>query len=339
VGNRTRTLIATALAVALIAWFLRGADLGDVWNEVRAARPLPILFGALLFVPMMAVRAVRWAHLLRPVGQARVGTAFRTTLIGFAVSNVLPARAGEVLRPYLLAREERLSATSAFASIVVERVLDLVAVLTMLAVFLLSGLREASGPAMGAVRTAAIVATVSIIVILVLLMVLASHPDRLAALMLRATRVLPERVSARLSRLTRTFVQGLGAARAPRVLIMATAWSFVLWALIAWQTWLVTTAFGIQLPATGAFLLQAFGVIGVAVPTPGGVGGYHEAFRLGVTTFFGAPNDAAISAALVLHGINFVPTTLVGGVFMVRAGLNIWNLRAAVQPEEVSIAP
>ena len=73
---------------------------------------------------------------------------------------------------------------------------------------------------------------------------------------------------------------------------MALFWSFPLWLAIAAETWAVTRAFGIDMPFTGTFLLQALLVIGVAVPTPGGVGSYHEAYRFGVTTFFGAPNDA-----------------------------------------------
>ena len=54
-------------------------------------------------------------------------------------------------------------------------------------------------------------------------------------------------------------------------------------------------------PFTGSFLLIALLVVGVAVPTPGAVGGFHEAFRLGATMFFGAPDDAAVGAAIVLH--------------------------------------
>ena len=53
-------------------------------------------------------------------------------------------------------------------------------------------------------------------------------------------------------------------------------------------------------------------VVGVAVPTPGAVGGFHEAFRLGATTFYGAPNDRAVGAAIVLHAVSFVPVTALG---------------------------
>src|SRR5688572_22254406 len=90
-----------------------------------------------LTVLTFVVRAERWKYLLEPLGPTRFRTVFRTTVIGFAASAVLPARAGEVIRPYLLARQEGLSATAAFATIVVERVLDLVAVLLLLLLFLI----------------------------------------------------------------------------------------------------------------------------------------------------------------------------------------------------------
>ena len=81
------------------------------------------------------LRALRWQYLLAPIGPTHFGNAFRTTVIGFAASFLLPARAGEVIRPYLLARKESLSATAAFATIILERLLDLVTVLLLFGVF------------------------------------------------------------------------------------------------------------------------------------------------------------------------------------------------------------
>ena len=68
-------------------------------------------------------------------------------------------------------------------------------------------------------------------------------------------------------------------------------------------------------------------VVGVAVPTPGQVGGFHAAYQFAVTTFFGAPNDSAVGAALVLHAISFGPVTLLGLVFMMREGLTLAGVR------------
>ena len=68
-------------------------------------------------------------------------------------------------------------------------------------------------------------------------------------------------------------------------------------------------------------------VVGVAVPTPGAVGGFHEFYQIGATSFFGAPNDRAVGAAIVLHAISFVPVTVLGIVFMAQEGLSLGRMR------------
>jgi uncharacterized membrane protein YbhN (UPF0104 family) len=111
-------------------------------------------------------------------------------------------------------------------------------------------------------------------------------------------------------------------------LIIAFLWSFPLWITLAAEAWLVTLASGIAMPFTGSFLLQALLVIGVAVPTPGAIGSYHEAYRIGVTTFFGASNDAAVAAAILTHAVSFIPVVLCGLIFMAQDGLSMRRLQA-----------
>ena len=132
-----RTAVIVLLSIGLLALFLRGAHLDVVWTEIRQANAWLIGLSAAVTVLTMVLRALRWQYLLEPIGHARFGPAFRTTTIGFAASAVLPARAGEVIRPYLLARQEGLSATATFATIIIERVLDAVTCVMLLASFVL----------------------------------------------------------------------------------------------------------------------------------------------------------------------------------------------------------
>jgi uncharacterized protein (TIRG00374 family) len=324
-----RTVAVSLLALALVVWLLRHANLGEVWLEIRTADRGLLALGTALFAPMMLIRAVRWRYLMRPIGPVRIRTAWRTTMIGFAASNVLPARVGEVLRPYLLARAEGLNATSAFATIVVERLLDGLALLALLALYLTG----VTGPhpqnaLMATVAASSAVTAAAILALLVLMAVLSAHPERVGRIVHGTERVLPVRMAALLARAAERFSHGLGVARAPRLLVASTVWTFALWLLIAAQTWMVSRAFVIAMSAGGTFLQEALLVIGsIAMPTPGGVGGFHEAYRVGATTFFGAPNDAAIGAAVALHAISFIPTTLIGGFFMLQDGLNVSRLR------------
>jgi uncharacterized protein (TIRG00374 family) len=325
-----RTILVTALAVGLLAVFLRNADLARVWSSMISARPDLLLLSFVMTVAMYLVRAERWQYLLEPLGHTRFWVVFRTTVIGFAASFVLPARAGEVLRPYLLAREERLPATAAFATVIVERMLDLVAVLVLLGVFfafLQSGEAAAAPRLYQAVVLGALAIAPIGVAILLALFIMAGHPERLHALVLKIERVLPERPARAVATFARTFAEGLAVVRRPSRLVFAMAWSMVLWLAIAAQLWLLTHAFGIALPFSGTLLVTAMLVVGVAVPTPGGIGGTHEALRLGVTSFYGADNDAAVGAGIVQHAVNFVPILLLGMWFIARDGLSMTRLR------------
>ncbi|HYB94413.1 MAG TPA: lysylphosphatidylglycerol synthase transmembrane domain-containing protein [Vicinamibacterales bacterium] len=323
--NFIRTVIVIGLAVGLIAVFLRNADLEQVWGSVKAARADYLLLSLLLTVLTFVVRAERWRYLLAPLGKTRFSTVFRTTVIGFGASAVLPARAGEVIRPYLLARRERLSATAAFATILVERILDLVAVLLLLAAFLLlfdPGLERRDSAVFSAIRFGGLVMAPVAIGALLVMFFMAGHPDTLHRWLLKAEAVLPERVTKMLAGAARTFAEGFAVVRQGERLVAALAWSLVVWILIAAGIWTTSLAFGIAMSFTGSWLMLAPLVVGVAVPTPGGVGGFHEAYRIGATAFFGADNNTAVGAAIVLHAISVVPVTIAGLLFMVQDGLN-----------------
>lgn len=324
-----RTAFVTILALALVAWFLRNANIADVWTEVQQARIDLLVLGFIFVMATYWARALRWQHLLEPVGPTRFQTVFRTTVIGFAALAILPARVGDVLRPYLLARREGLATTATFATIVLERVLDLITVLILLAIYVWGFTSGTALPdrLMNPIKVSAALATAVSVVLMAVMWFLATHPDRIGSFAAAAARFLPGRLSERVGQLASTFSGGFAAAREPRALLFAMVWSFPLWLAIAGEAWAVTVAFGIDMPFVGTFLLQSLLVIGVAVPTPGGVGSYHEAYRIGVTTFFGAPNDRAVAAAIVTHAISFVPVVLLGVVFMAQDGLSVRSLK------------
>jgi uncharacterized protein (TIRG00374 family) len=336
-----RTVIAVLLAVGLVAVFLRNAELSRVWEAMRTARPELLAAAVGLTLITYVIRTERWQYLLEPLGKTRFKVAFRATVIGFAASSVLPARAGEVLRPYLLARREGLSATATFATIIVERILDLVAVLMLLAIYLIAfdtGMAARDSALFSAIRLGGLVMAPLAVTALVVMFVLAGHPDWLHAGLASAKRIFPARLSSLLGRITRLFSEGFGILRRPERMLASMGWTLVLWVVICMETWVVAMAFGIDMPFAGSWLMLALLVVGIAVPTPGGVGGFHEAFRLGATAFFGADNNAAVGAAILLHAASFVPVTVLGLWYATQEGLNmkgITDMTRSTEPAEV----
>jgi glycosyltransferase 2 family protein len=325
-----RTVIVVALALALLAWFLRGADLGLVWAELSHGRVDLLLLAVVMTMSTYALRALRWQYLLAGLGRTRFLVAFRATVIGFAASFLLPARAGEFLRPYVLAKNEHLSGTAAFATVVLERVFDMATVLVFFAFFVWTAdpaLARTDPGLFRAVQVGGLTAAAGTLVILALFFFLAGQPETIGRWSLKIEARLPARLAKMVDGLAQTFVVGLGAVRRPQQLLLVFAWSFPLWLSIAAGIWLVSRAFAVDVPFSGAFLVMTLLVVGVAVPTPGSIGGFHKFYQIAVTSFYHASTEKAIGAAIVLHAVSFVPVTLLGIVFMLKEGLTLGRMR------------
>jgi len=325
-----RTIVVFGLALGLFLWFLKGADLGQVWAELTRGRVDLLLAAVVTTMLTYALRALRWRYLLAGLGPTRFSALFRATVIGFAASFLLPARAGEFLRPYVLARSERLSGPAVFATVVLERVFDMATVLALFAVFLITAdpaLSRSDPATFRAVQLGGVTAAAATVVILGVFYFLAGHPEAIGRWSARVERRLPDRLARLVDGLAQTFAEGLHAVRRPQQLLLVFAWSFPLWLSIAAGIWLVSQAFSVDLPFAGAFLVMALLVVGVAVPTPGAIGGFHMFYQIGVMSFYHASKDKAVGAALVLHAVSFVPVTLVGIVFMVQEGLTLGRMR------------
>jgi uncharacterized protein (TIRG00374 family) len=319
------------LTLGLLGFFLRNADMSVVWSEVRRASPLYLFLATATTGLMYVLRALRWQYLLAPIGPTHFANAFRMTVIGFAASFLLPARAGEVIRPYLLARREGLNATAAFATIILERLLDLVTVLMLFAWFVFTAAPDvvSGDPAqMARVKLGGLIAAAAAIAGSGVCFALAGHPERMGRIALRIETVLPARLARAVATFVETFSQGLAVMRQPRRLLIALALSVPLWLAIAAGIWLTSLAFHITFPFEASFLVMTLLVVGVAMPTPGAVGGFHTAYKFAVETFFGAGTDTAVGAAIVLHAISFVPVTLLGIAFMAGEGLTLAGARS-----------
>src|SRR6185436_3145255 len=126
-----RIAVTVIISLVFLGFAVRGVD----WNEALAAMAraqylycIPMLIGA---VWQLYIRAQRWRILLRPIGTPSMKTLVAATNIGFMANFVLPLRAGEVIRPVLVSRQENQPLGGILATIVLERVFDIIAILTL----------------------------------------------------------------------------------------------------------------------------------------------------------------------------------------------------------------
>jgi len=316
-GNRTKVAISIALAVALLGFFLAKADLRDVARRIGQLAPGFFLLSVACSLSGLFLRTWRWQFLLRPAGGASFGPVFAATSIGFAASTILPARAGEVVRPVVLSRRTRVPISAGLASVLFERVIDLTTVLLFFLVYCLApGLRPAfSGEAatvFGSLRVLAMVSGLAAALFYAAAVIAtgkrASAERGVGRLIVR----LPERFRTRAAAAFSSFLDGMHSIRQPGTLAVVGLLSPLLWGVVCGQVYFLCRAFHLSVPPSGSILIVVVTLIGLAIPTPGGVGGFHKLCQVSLTMFYGVELDAATGLAIVYWFVAFAPVTLIG---------------------------
>ena len=216
-SRRWQFLFGVFLALVLLMFFFRGIDWNALGQSLVGARILPLVGLVLVTVAAYHVRAWRWGDLLAPLGRVRHADLFSSTMIGFASSLLIP-RAGELLRPWLVSRRHPIPASAGFATIVIERLIDLITVLFLFALYLFllpSPVEQVGGRLTDVLKLAGAAAGVTALGVLAFLLALHSRADRMVRGLERMLVRAPRRMAEPLARLLRTFSDGLAVLRAP----------------------------------------------------------------------------------------------------------------------------
>ncbi|MFQ5876527.1 MAG: lysylphosphatidylglycerol synthase transmembrane domain-containing protein [Acidobacteriota bacterium] len=331
-----RISFSLLLTVVFLALFASGFDLAAAGRSLRAASPALIALSILVNLSAYLIRAWRWRYLLGPVRKSLgMYNLTSTTFIGFMVSFVVPFRLGEVVRPVLLARRERLSAGSALATIAVERLMDLLVVIGLFLLFVLSSsgsellasTGEGASGAASYLRRGLSAAAWSALMGLPLIGLLVIAPGRVVALLHRLNPGHPTGPVGRAIGLLERFAAGLRVLRGGRDLLASLLLSLAMWLVIDLSILIGVRAVGLDLGFADMFLLMVALVAGIAVPTPGGVGPFEFLVQVSLTDFWGGAGGGAAPTAITLHAITLVPTIAVGLLFMWRDGLRWREVR------------
>jgi uncharacterized protein (TIRG00374 family) len=181
------------LALGLLYFFFRSMDFREVWRALRSADPLLLAGVVAASVVTYVLRSWRWGELLAPLARVPFGDLFSATVVGFMAGLAIP-RAGEILRPYLVARRHPVSTAAGVATIILERLFDLVTVLLLFGAYLFvlpPPASQAQGSTMGVVKMAGAATALGSLVVLGLLFAFHARADQALALCDRLLRVFP----------------------------------------------------------------------------------------------------------------------------------------------------
>lgn len=309
------------LISAVFLWLaLAGLDLGNVWAQVRSARPLWLLPAFLGYFVTVWIRIYRWRVMLRPVRDVPTIRLTSIVVLGYLTNNLYPLRIGELLRAYLLRRREEVAVGAGLATIVVERVFDGLALLTMVFV----GLPLAPLPATW-LQNGLALAVVAFVGALFAFLVLAARPEWALRLAGTGIGLLPvPRLRAPLENFIGRFLGGIIALRSSRAVLTLFGLSLLIWLMEMVKFWLVMQAFGFEV-AFGALMLMV-GVVNLTTVLPSAPGyiGTFDAPGIAILVLYGINESLAGAYTLVLHTILWLPSVLFGLLIMLREGVR-WS--------------
>jgi len=326
-------IVGAALAIALLLWALRGVHIGEVIRQIRTSDPWPLALGVVLASLTFPVRLVRWRLLLRDASGAplKPWPLWHATAIGFMANNLLPFRAGELVRVFAATKLSGARFTATMSSIAVERIFDGLAVIGLLAVGLVTS-DLPSGAVVGGVSLARAAQAAGLFSFGALAVAAAIVAFPVAAERL-ITRLLPAgRLTVRLIAMIDGIRHGLASLRSPALLVGVIVWSIALWVLNALSFWVTFAAFDIPVGFGGALVLQGVLVIGISVQLTPGFVGQFEAAIVAALALYGISNDVASSYAIAYHGATFIPITLAGAWSLARTPVALSDLRGAAGP-------
>lgn len=332
--NRSARVALSVLISVVLLWFaLRDVEWDAAIAAMRSADYVWILLMLPLTVWTLYIRAQRWRVFLGGVGSAPMRTLVSSTNIGFMANMVLPLRVGEVIRPVLLSRKERMPLSGVLGSCLLERIFD------MFCILLLFGIAASWVEVSEQVQQwgyALLSVALTVGAALALLRFQESLALRIAA---GVCGILPERAGAPLYRFVEGFVRALAMLDSPSAFARAFGWTFFLWTVIGSMYVLGFWAFHLDVPAVkGGLVLTALIAIAVSVPSaPGFIGSYQLGCVLALG-LFAIDESTALAYSLVLHMTQFVSVIGAGLYSLWREGMSFRDVEAREVEGEQAIA-
>lgn len=328
--------VGLLVSLFFVAIALRGLDFAQFWLTLRQANYWWLLPGVGVYFVTVWVRTWRWRSMLEHIKPIPTARLFPVVVIGYMGNNVYPLRAGEVLRSYVLRRNEGVPMSASLATVVLERLFDGLVML----LFVFVTLPFASLPP--AFHWLVVAFSLFFGVALLIFMLVAARPARMSRLYAYAVdRLLPARWRPAVHSLFDKFIVGLQSLRSPRELLTILLTTILIWLGETLKYWFVMQAFPFTVSFTVLMLMTAIVNLATTIPSAPGYVGTFDVPGIKVLEQFGVSQALATGYTLVLHGALWLPITLLGACFMLGQSIGWRDMEraAALKAKEAAATP
>lgn len=329
VKRNTRVWIGIIISIACLYIAFQGLHFGDFWQVVQSVNYWWIFPAVGVYTLAVVIRTWRWHAMLRPLADISLTRLWPVVVIGYMGNNVYPARAGEVLRSYVLRRREGISMSASLATVVLERLFD--GLIMLLFVFVTLPFAPLP-PLYNQIVTGF---SVLFLGALVFFLVLASQPAQfLRVWRWCAARFLPARFAHTGEDIVVKFVSGLQSLKSPREMLVIFASSALIWLTETGKYWVIMQGFPFHVDFTVLMLMTAVVNLATTVPSTPGYAGTFDVPGILILQQFGVAQAIATGYTLVLHVALWLPITALGAWYMLREQMSWSDFDRAVAARE-----
>ncbi len=320
-------VISLLVSLAIVVYLFAKLDWGEVWTQLQAVNPWFLAVLPLGFFVMFYLRALRWRLILPNREQLSMRALFDVTILGFFASTVLPLRAGEIIRPWLLSRWQPVSFSASLASILIERLSDAVCMLGLL-MLCLTQMNEV--PQLVLVAANALGGLTGILIIVVLISyILPAKTERFFHTCCNLTlgRFSPAGSSKINEMITEYFI-GVRVISTPGQLFMVMFYSLLMWLVVALWYQVLLWGFGIYPSWWVGMMLNVMIALAVAAPSaPGFVGTFQVGCIVALSTIYGYSKEFAMAYSMIAHVFQMALIVVAGIVVLQLRGMKFSQLR------------
>ncbi|MBN1364030.1 MAG: flippase-like domain-containing protein [Syntrophaceae bacterium] len=305
-----KVIFGILISVILVYLSVKGINFQDVASDLRKIQLSYVIFFILLIILMQYLRSYRWGLILQPMEKIDQLSLFSVTSVGFLAIAAIPARIGELARPYLISRRSSIKMSSALGSILVERILDsfTILIITLIVVFL-------TDLPSWIIKSSIIFSFLALAIFCFVLFLILRRESALKFINMILNK-LPGKLANKIDELIHHFIDGLQVITNINLLLYLFFLSVVIWLVGVLSVYVLFLSFGFCLPLIASFVLMIIVIIGIAIPTaPGFIGNWHFACVLGLS-FFGLAKAEALSFAIIYHFLSMMIVVVFGVAFL-----------------------
>ena len=314
-------ILGVLISVIGLYYAFRQINFWELWIIIKNVNFILVILAIVILLLSNIIRAWRWQILVKPIKYVSFEPAFSSIMIGYFGNSVLPFRMGEFLRAFVVADKTSLTASTAFGTIVIERILDFIGlsivILLIMTVYPLTSVG-------GSIIIGVIVLSLTAFIFFFL------FGGFKSSLLVKIEKLSLLRIGLlhKILLFIKNFLDGATTIRATNKLGIILLYTLIIWIMYYCSTYLATIATGIELEWFGFGVLLISTTLAISIPAaPGYVGTYHAAAVYILTNLFDVGRSNAQAAAIILHAVGTIPIVIIGAGYFINSSLNFKDIK------------